>query len=98
MPVYTYEVLNKDGTTDEPFEVLQKMSDPPLREHPETGQPVRRVFRAPNIGGEWGEVASRRRLSDENLSKHGFTKYSRVGKGQFERRTGSFGPPQIDVK
>jgi len=36
-----YEYRRPDGTT---FEVMQKMSDPPLTHDPETGDPVERVF------------------------------------------------------
>jgi predicted nucleic acid-binding Zn ribbon protein len=36
-----YEYKRPDGTT---FEVMQKMSDPPLTHDPETGVPVTRVF------------------------------------------------------
>ena len=39
MPFYEYR--RPDGTT---FEVMQKMSDPPLTHDPETGMPVERVF------------------------------------------------------
>ena len=39
MPIYEYR--RPDGTT---FEVMQKMSDPPLTQDPETGVPVQRVF------------------------------------------------------
>lgn len=44
MPIYEYR--REDGTT---FEVLQKFSDDPLTEDPETGQPVQRVLHAPAI-------------------------------------------------
>ena len=44
MPIYEYR--RPDGTT---FEVMQKFSDDPLTEDPETGTPVERVFRAPAI-------------------------------------------------
>ena len=44
MPIYEYR--RPDGTT---FEVMQKFSDPPLTEDPETGVPVERVFRPPAI-------------------------------------------------
>ena len=44
MPIYEYR--RPDGTT---FEVMQKFSDGPLTEDPETGVPVERVFRAPAI-------------------------------------------------
>ena len=44
MPLYVYEVVLSDGTGGEQLEVLQKMSDPALTKHPETGEPVRRVI------------------------------------------------------
>ena len=40
MPFYEYR--RPDGTI---FEIMQKMSDPPLTADPETGVPVQRVFR-----------------------------------------------------
>jgi len=98
VPIYTYEILNDDGSVAGTFEALQRMSDPPLECHPDTGRPVRRVFTTPNIGGEWSASASKERLSDDNLARHGFTKYQRSGKGQFERTVGSKGPGQIDVR
>ena len=42
MPTYVYEVIEEDGQSGERFEVVQRMTDDPLTEHPETGQPVRR--------------------------------------------------------
>ncbi len=39
MPIYEYR--RQDGTT---FEVMQRMSDPPLTHDPESGEPVQRVF------------------------------------------------------
>lgn len=44
MATYVYETIPQN--TDEmphQFEVVQSMKDAPLRNHPETGQPVRRV-------------------------------------------------------
>ena len=49
MPLYTYEIINDDGSIGETFEVMRKMSDPPLERHPETGQKVRRVFQPIHI-------------------------------------------------
>jgi len=40
-PVPFYEYRRPDGTT---LEVMQKMSDPPLTEDPETGVPLARIF------------------------------------------------------
>lgn len=44
MPIYEYR--RADGST---FEVIQKFTDEPLTEDPETGEPVERVYTAPAI-------------------------------------------------
>jgi len=96
MPTYVYQVINDDGSDGETFEVFQKMTDSPLTEHPETGQPVRRVLQAPNIAGKWSESGTKKMLSDGNLDRLGFTKYEKSGHGQYEKRAGS-GPQSIDA-
>ncbi|MEM6470628.1 MAG: zinc ribbon domain-containing protein [Planctomycetota bacterium] len=56
MPTYVYETVPQDEK--EPpvqFELFQRMSDDPLTEHPETGQPVRRLI----SGGLLPPVASK---------------------------------------
>lgn len=95
MPIYTYQLINDDGTEGETFEVLRKMSDPPLKKHPETGQGVKRIFTAPHIAGSSNEIHNRTRLDDKNLEKHGFTAYRRNGKGHYERTAGAAGPENI---
>jgi hypothetical protein len=44
VPVYEYEILGADGSVRGVYEVEQKMSDPPLSVHPETGAPLRRIL------------------------------------------------------
>ncbi len=45
MAIYTYETIpRKPGETPKQFELEQKMSEPALTRHPQTGQPVRRVI------------------------------------------------------
>ena len=46
MPFYLYEEIVAGEKGGRRFEIFQKMSDPPLSVHPETGCPVRRVFTA----------------------------------------------------
>ncbi len=102
MPTYVYQIINDDGSPGEIFEVVQKMTDPPLETHPETGRPVRRVIQPPNIAGQWSESATKRTLSDKNLDRLGFSKYERTDKGRYERRAGSgprtIGPDQPALK
>lgn len=45
MPTYVYETIPAEGGSPvRRFEVTQRMSDDPLTEDPETGEPVRRVI------------------------------------------------------
>jgi hypothetical protein len=44
MPIYEYEILSQDGTPKGIFETTQKMSEPALTRHPETGEPMRRIL------------------------------------------------------
>ena len=89
MPTYVYQVVTDDGSEGEIFEVVQKMSDPALKKHPETGEKVQRIPQAPNISG--GDI-----LADKNLDRLGFTKYTNAGDGHFEKNAGE-GPNVISA-
>jgi hypothetical protein len=97
MPLYVYEVVKPDGSGGEQFEVFQKMADEPLTEHPETGEPVRRVITEPNAPRAWTDSQAKAATSDANLGAKGFTKYVKTGDGTYEKTTGS-GPKQIKRK
>lgn len=94
MPTYVYAVVHPDGSLGEHFEVVQKMSDSALERHPETGAPVRRVPQAPMLGGQHSSAADKRKISDANLDRMGFTKYQKVGDGKYEKTAGD-GPKTI---
>ena len=97
MPVYVYEVILEDGEPGQVFEVVQKMTDEPLTTHPTTGQPVRRIIQAPNIGGKTIDIGNTKNLSDDKLGKLGFTKYVKTDTGKYEKTVGK-GPDQIHHK
>jgi len=93
MPMYVYEVIDAEGnSTGEMFEVSQSMKEAPLKKHPKSGAPVRRVILAPNIGGKASGM-----LSNDNLSRLGFTKFEKKGDGYMERVAGSEGPQSISL-
>lgn len=96
MPTYVYQVINDDGSEGEVFEVVQKMSEPPLKKHPETGEPVQRIPSLPTIPGNWSDHATKQKLSDKNLDRLGFTKYERAGDGHYEKKAGA-GPNAISA-
>jgi predicted nucleic acid-binding Zn ribbon protein len=96
MPTYVYEILDKKGEpTGKHFEVVQSIKDPPLKKHPETGEPVRRAIVTPTLGLNLS--ASKARMSNKNLEKLGFTKYERKGSGYMERVAGKEGPRSISA-
>ena len=96
MPLYVYEVITADDSPGEQFEVFQAMADPPLTQHPSSGQPVRRVFSAPAVGGKWSDSAMAKSTSDDKkLDRLGFTKYVKAGDGIYEKRAGK-GPDIIN--
>jgi hypothetical protein len=81
MPLYVYEVILPDGSGGEQFEWLQTMKDPPLSAHPETGEPVRRVFGTPNAPRAWTDQHAKGKTSDTSLERMGFTKYVKGDRG-----------------
>ncbi|MFO0826313.1 MAG: zinc ribbon domain-containing protein [Gemmataceae bacterium] len=97
MPLYVYEVVLPDGSGGEQFEIIQKMSDAPLKKHPETGQPVRRVLSEPNTPRAWTDSQGKAAVSDKNLAAKGFTKYVKSGDGTYEKTAGT-GPKKIQKK
>jgi len=94
MPVYTYQIVRDDGTEGEIFEYAHGMKDEPLTAHPETGERVVRVFRAPHVAGSSHERIHKQAMNDKNLDRLGFTKYVRNGKGNYEKHVGH-GPDRL---
>ncbi len=95
MPVYEYETIPSDSEKPTRFEVVQRMSDPTLTKHPETGEPVRRILSAPAVVLKHSSRRESHVLSRENVSRHGFTRYEKVGHGEYERTAGTAGPRRI---
>jgi len=96
MPTYVYAIVNPDGSHGETFEVVQRMSEPALTKHPESGKPVTRVILAPNVGGNWSEGTTKTKLAPKNLERLGFTRYDRAGGGVYEKKAGK-GPRAISA-
>jgi hypothetical protein len=94
MPLYLYETVLEDGSAGEQFEWLQPMSAAPLTEHPETGEPCRRIFGTPNAPRAWTDSQAKDKTSDASLKRGGFTKYVKTGNGKYEKTFGK-GPDKI---
>jgi hypothetical protein len=94
MPTYGYEEVLPDGSPGNYFECEHPMQEP-LRTHPESGLPVRRVYSAPNLAVRYTPGNTKKLLSNENLSQKGFTKYERDKlSGQYHKVAGE-GPSVI---
>ena len=77
MPTYVYQEILPDGSEGDTFEIIQAMSDTPLKTHPKTGNPVRKVYHSPNLASKYTPGATKSKLSDENVEKNGFTRYEK---------------------
>ncbi|MEM9731007.1 MAG: FmdB family transcriptional regulator [Myxococcota bacterium] len=95
MPIYVYETIPTDDAEPTRFEVMQRMSEPALTEHPETGEPIRRIIAAPALALKHSTRREGEVLSHDNLSRHGFSRYERTGDGNYERTRGTAGPRRI---
>ena len=84
MPIYVYSPTSELSCVhcQDGFERIQKMSEPPLATCPECGAPVEKLVTSPNLS------ATSASLKDDNLQKHGFTKYRRLEKGVYEKTAG----------
>ena len=93
MPIYVYETV----TSGERFECHQSMNDDPLTRHPESGEPVRRVILAPNLGIKHTSGREKKLTSNEAIEKAGFTKYEKDKvTGKYNRVAGKNGPAQLE--
>jgi hypothetical protein len=99
MPIYIYEEIQDDGSEGDCFEIQQSIHDAPLTHHPETGNPVRKVFLAPNLGSKHSPNTTKNRLDNKNLDRLGFTKYQKDKlTGDYYRVAGKNGPEVLDPK
>lgn len=97
MPTYVYEVLDEAGEpTGDRFELVEAMSDDPITEHPETGQPVRRMFVPFHVAGKHAPMKTDAALADDKkLERLGFTKYVKSGDGSYDKVVGE-GPKALN--
>lgn len=77
MPTYLYQEILPDGRDGDCFEIIQRMSDPSLKNHPKSGNPVKKIFYKPNLPTQYTAKATKSRLSNANVENHGFTRYER---------------------
>jgi len=90
MPIYEYQATGQDHCDHcaTAFDVMQKLSDEPLKFCPECHNPVSRKISRPNLASPAPS------LSEDNIGKHGFTQFKKVEKGVYEKTAGT-GPDYI---
>lgn len=91
MPIYEY-APDADGCArcKDRFEILQRLSDPPLACCPACGRPCHRVPSAASVAS-----GGAHRMKESHLGRHGFTQYRKVGKGKYEKTVGN-GPDTFE--
>ena len=94
MPVYRYRVVTDDDS-GEIFEVEQPMDSPALQKHPLSGEPVTRLFDAPNLSTKHTEGKAKRAIDPGNLEKHGYTRNERGDSGTYHKTAGE-GPDCVE--
>jgi Uncharacterized protein conserved in bacteria len=72
MPIYTYAVINTDGSDGEIFEVEHSADRQALTSHPENGKPVRRVYESPNVNSEYTPQKEKSLSDISRIKKSGF--------------------------
>ncbi|TVR04097.1 MAG: FmdB family transcriptional regulator [Deltaproteobacteria bacterium] len=95
MPIYRYTTLPEDSPDAEVFEVHQRLAEPALTRHPNSGLPVRRVITPANLSLKHSGAREKAILDDANLAKHGFARYERAGDGEYVRTAGTKGPDRL---
>ena len=81
MPIYQYQAPNPAASCEkcrDGFELRQAIADPALKTCPWCGAPVARVPSLAAIGFSQSGL-------DDRAKAAGFTKLSRIGKGEYER-------------
>ena len=93
MPIYEYQTSGQKSCDHcvTVFDVMQKISDEPLKLCPECHNPVQRKISRPNLANQ--SVS----LSQGNIEKHGLTQFKKVEKGVYEKTAGK-GPDFITDK
>lgn len=93
MPLYLYQGLKTQAV----FELAHSMHESSLAIHPETGEPLKRLYTSPHVASQHSAKAIQNSLSDKNLAEKGFTKYEKVKTGHYQRTLGNQGPSDLRV-
>jgi len=90
MPIYEYQSSGQISCDHciAGFDVIQKLSDEPLKLCPECHNPVHRKISRPNLARPAPS------LSQANIENHGLTQFKKVEKGVYEKTAGK-GPDYI---
>lgn len=91
MPIFTYTILNPDGSDAGTLEIEQSLQDAPLTHHPLNGLPLRRKITSAGLVTKHGEGEIKRKTRDsQELARLGFTRYERdKSSGRYYKTAGS---------
>lgn len=100
MPIYQYRIRIPGVPKEQcPLCELLHSFDKTLQTDPKTGYPLERVYTVPNLSKGYSEGHTKSLLTNENIAKHGFTKYVRDPIAQcYVKEAGTTGPESFSVK
>ena len=82
MPIYEYQATDPAKSCvkcSAGFEIMQRISEPPLATCPACAAPVKRIISAPAIGESKSGL-------DARAKSAGFHKFQKLGKGEYEKK------------
>lgn len=90
MPIYEYQTNSEDNCDHcrISFDIMQKITDEPIKLCPQCLNPVKKKISRPNLASPAPS------LSEDNIAKHGLTQFKKVEKGVYEKTAGK-GPDYI---
>jgi len=95
MPIYEYiHKIRSEEHCEDPLELFQGMNEPVLENCPKCGGGIQKKISLP--AHHQGSVKDK--LSDQNLSKHGFSKYVKASDGSYEKAAGPDEAPNTIYK
>ena len=81
MPIREYRASDAEKSCDhcrEGFERIESIDSKPIASCPRCGADIERQFSSPNVGGSKSGL-------DQRAKSAGFTKYGKLGSGEYEK-------------
>lgn len=98
MPIYQYKVIDSKFD-NEVIEIEQSIGDDELKEHPITGEPIKRLISSASLTLKHATSGENASIEVDQLAKKGFTLFEKDSShsSKYTRSIGKFGPSEFDL-